>query len=220
MFDRLALNAAYREVKDVFPINRLAAPYVPRSDFEPTETVAVIVSDGSEICLDQYVWGIFPSWAKHSVNAPGETVHECPAYRRIFRKQRCVLPVTGFYGWSGQGKNRRRLRFTLGESPIFALAGLYDVWVSPGGREYRSCTLLTTPPNKVVGDFHETMPAVLSLKTVPVWLNPGTADVDLLLPLLRPYPFGDMKVEPVSPDDGKQVRRPGIPMKKLGLVKP
>ena len=42
------------------------------------------------------------------------------------------------------------------------------------------------------------MPVILPPEDHDLWLDPHAHEPDLLLPLLRPYPAGDMQAYPVS----------------------
>ena len=33
------------------------------------------------------------------INARAESIHEKPAFRRSFRRQRCLVPADGYYEW-------------------------------------------------------------------------------------------------------------------------
>ena len=50
-------------------------------------------------------WGLVPGWAKDPkigaqlVNARSETVATKPSFRSAFKRQRCLIPVSGYYEW-------------------------------------------------------------------------------------------------------------------------
>ena len=50
-------------------------------------------------------WGLVPQWAEdpqvgnRMINARSETLGEKPAYKPLFRKKRCIIPMDGFYEW-------------------------------------------------------------------------------------------------------------------------
>ena len=80
----------------------------------------------------------------------------------------------------------------------FAFAGLWEVWVSPEGKEIKSCTIITTEANELLKPIHDRMPVILSKDGERVWLDPIIQDPERLLSLLMPYPADEMEVYPVS----------------------
>lgn len=86
----------------------------------------------------QLHWGLIPSWAKDAaignrmINARGETVAEKPAYRTAFRRQRCLIPIDGYYEWQKGGSGPKQpYYFHRADNRPFALAGLWEQWQAP-----------------------------------------------------------------------------------------
>ena len=78
----------------------------------------------------------------------------------------------------------------------FAFAGLWENWVRGG--EIRSCAILTTEANDIVGEIHPRMPVILPPEDYDMWLDPDLWEPDHLLSLLSPYPTADLEAYPVS----------------------
>jgi putative SOS response-associated peptidase YedK len=77
-------------------------------------------------------------------------------------------------------------------SSIQSFAGLYDVWKDINSeKEIQSYTIITTTPNKIVGQYHDRMPVILEPEDEGTWLNPET-EVDQLHHLLKPFPDDKM----------------------------
>ena len=72
------------------------------------------------------------------------------------------------------------------------------------GEEVRSCTILTTDANDLVGEIHDRMPVILPPENYELWLDPDMLKAEPLLDLLRPCPDDVMEVYPVS----KRVNNP------------
>jgi len=83
-----------------------------------------------------------------------------------------------------------------GERP-FAFAGLWESWKGSGS-EIRSCTILTTEANGLVGEVHPRMPVILAPEDYGLWLDPDVREAEPLLPLLNPYPDDVMEAYPVT----------------------
>ncbi len=170
----------------------------PRYNAAPTQSLPVIVRQ-SPNRLALMRWGLVPSWAKDAsvgsrmINARVETVAEKPAYGRLLRRQRCLVPASGFYEWKREGGRRIPFYFHLRDDALFAFAGLWDVWTNPEGQgEVHSYTLITCPANAVVAPIHDRMPVMLEREAEEAWLDPEISESDALLPLLHPYPAGQM----------------------------
>jgi putative SOS response-associated peptidase YedK len=65
-----------------------------------------------------------------------------------------------------------------------ALAGLWETWRSPAGREDAQVSLITTTPNELCAELHNRMPVVLKSESWPAWLGEEPADAPRLKILL------------------------------------
>jgi putative SOS response-associated peptidase YedK len=151
------------------------------------------------------VWGLIPYWAKDdsfkfkTINARVEGIESKPVYRKPFRMQHCLVPVTGFYEWDNSQTPSQPYYFKLKHAELFAFAGLYDQWLDPKtGKEVQSYTIITTVANGVVGKIHNRMPVILLQEDEEEWLNADIVEPERLLPLLKQYPDKDMEAYPVS----------------------
>ncbi|MFJ8200852.1 SOS response-associated peptidase [Streptomyces sp. NPDC096152] len=162
-------------------------------------------------------WGLVPSWAKdvktgaRMINARVETVHEKPAFRRAFRRHRCLLPADGFYEWErieapDTGRVRKQPYYIHPEDGgLMAFAGLYEYWRDPAvARDddpaawLVTCTIITTEATDAAGRVHPRMPLALSPDHYDAWLDPRHEDVAGLRELLGPPAGGHLDARPVS----------------------
>ncbi|MDF2671076.1 MAG: response associated peptidase [Paenibacillus sp.] len=194
MFTRFSLSADTQELAEKFSIDTVLVGYA-KGDLQPSQPIPVMISNQDEVCLDMYTWGMFPFWAKDSINAASETIHEKRGYKRNFSKCRCVIPTDAFYGVLQEGKVTKSVEFKFPDQKVFGVAGLYDVWDFPDGSEYRTCTVLTTSSNRIVSNYYERMPVILDETAINRWLNYRITDKDELLPLLRAYEAEPMNVQ-------------------------
>lgn len=177
----------------------------PRYNIAPTQPVPVIRQHPKEPRRDLSMmrWGLIPSWAKVAsgapkINARSETAATLPAFRDAFKSRRCLLPADGFYEWQRRGGSKQPFCFEVGQSELFAFAGLWDRWRDPGGQWIRSCSILTTAPNAVTSAIHDRMPVILDPSDYDLWLDPGLTNADAVTDLLKPYGADKMRCYPVS----------------------
>lgn len=151
-------------------------------------------------------WGLIPSWwtkplseKKFSTfNAQSETAHEKPVFRGAFRHKRCLIPVSGYYEWSGEKGRKTPFAVGLRNRRWFCFAGLWDSALIDGS-EIQTFTVLTTQPNDVMAGLHHRMPVILEQHDYKRWLDPHSGDVS---DLFEPYPAADMHAWVVGPDVG------------------
>jgi putative SOS response-associated peptidase YedK len=180
------------------------ADWSPRYNIAPTQPVATVRQAGSSRILSMMRWGLVPSWAtdikigNQLINGRSETVLEKPAFRDSFRTRRCLIPADGFYEWKKSGKQRQPFHFGMKDGTLFAFAGVWDRWKSPGGPWLQSCSILTTAPNEMLDGVHDRMPVILPRRHYETWLTAPAAEVQRLAELLVPFDAGFMRRYPVS----------------------
>jgi putative SOS response-associated peptidase YedK len=180
----------------------------PRYNVAPSQSVVAIVRlpDPDDLQVKSLQWGLIPSWAKDPkigsklINARAETVSEKPSFRSALRKRRCLIPANGFYEWQQVEGSRQKQPYFIGlqDERLFAFAGLYEQWGSPGGDVLETCTIITTTANELMAPIHERMPVILAEQDYALWLDPSFGEIDRLQALLDPYPASEMKLYPVS----------------------
>jgi len=192
MCERFTLDADVSELVEQFRIDKVLS-YRKREEITPVNTVFAIVSKDRERLLDEFRWGLMPFWASDAICADGDSIAEKPVYDRMIRKQRCVIPCSGFFGKTqedgkakakAKGKASEEPCFTKEEGKSFGLAGLYEIWVSPSGEEFRACTMLTYPDRRDASG--QRMPVVLRESDVEKWLDPSFNDKDRVQSLIAP----------------------------------
>lgn len=185
----------------------------PDYNVTPRREVVVVAESGGTRVLDIVRWGLVPPWAKdvsvgdRMINARAETVATSNAYRRAFARRRCIVPADGFYEWKRIGGPPSRPRkqpwyFRRRDGAPLAFAGLWESWRDPAGGEdaprLRTCTIITTAADAVVGAVHERMPALLADDAWDAWLDPENDDTVVLQTLLGPARDGMLEAWPVS----------------------
>ena len=203
MCGRYTLTKNTDELEGRFSFSSSSFDWVPRYNIAPSQEVAVVLADG-ERRAELMRWGLIPFWAKdpkigsRMINARAETVAEKPSFRRPLRSMRCLILADGFYEWRKTAGKRVPMRVRLKSGEAFAFAGLYDNWKSPSDEWTRSCTIITTSANPLVGAIHDRMPVILSGEAEEVWLDRAVEDSGALTQLLAPYDAEEMEAYAVS----------------------
>ena len=196
MCGRFTLVSPYVAVTERF---HAAAPpdLRPRYNIAPGQDVLCVIRD-VENRIEPLRWGLIPFWAKDPsignrlINARAETVAEKPSFRSAFAKRRCLVVADGFYEWRPAGKRKVPVYIFLKSKKPFGFAGLYESWKDPGGKEIRTCTIITTEANEIVRPIHDRMPVILPEGAEDRWLDPAEGSRERLQAILTPYPAGDM----------------------------
>lgn len=161
------------------------------------------------------LWGLIPSWWTRPLSekrftgftANAETAHERPVYRGAFRHKRCLVPVNGFYEWSGEEGRKTPFAVGLRDRSWFCLAGLWDSALIDGS-EIHTFAVLTTEPNDLMAGLHHRMPVIIHPRDYDRWLDTRSGDVS---DLFAPYPAADMHAWPIGPDVGNvRNNHPGL----------
>lgn len=179
----------------------------PRYNIAPSQQIAVVrQQNGGDRELTFLQWGLIPSWAKDPaigykmINARSETVHEKPSFKQAFHARRCIIPASGFYEWEKAGKEKIPHYIHLRDGGIMSLAGLWERWKSPEGKELVTCTILTTAANNLVKKLHDRMPVILHRAEFDIWLDRDIDDVNRLTELFHPYPSDQLEEYVVTKD--------------------
>lgn len=205
MCGRYTLTSSGEEVADLFGL--LEIPALPsRYNMAPTQEAAVVrvPEPGASRELAFLRWGLVPYWAKditignRLINARSESVAEKPSYRSSFRKQRCLIPTSGFYEWKKEGKAKQPYLIRRQDRRPFAFAGLWSRWKDPERGPLDTFTILTTDANDRVRELHDRMPVILAPEDFDLWLDPKVQDAARLQPLLAPLAGDDLELVRVS----------------------
>ncbi|MDO8631789.1 MAG: SOS response-associated peptidase, partial [Phycisphaerales bacterium] len=192
MCGRYTLTISQQQLAEAFEIHELEH-LRPRYNIAPTQVVPVVRVSGESGRreLAMYRWGLIPHWAKdptignRMINARAETAAEKPAFRSAMKRQRCLVPCTGFYEWkvldpAAKKPAKQPYYIRRRDEGVFAFAGLWDRWRSPDGKEINSFAILTTEPNELMRELHDRMPVIIPREAYGVWLDNQLLDAERL----------------------------------------
>jgi len=197
-------------------LGSMPSEWIPRYNAAPGQNVPV-VKEARNRDVELLRWGLVPRWAKNlsigykMINARSETLREKPSFRNAFKQRRCLILADGFYEWQKPAPRvapKAPYRFILKDGKPFTFAGLWESWLSPDDEMVESCTIITCPPNELVGDVHNRMPVILDGDTCWDWL--AELPPSDLQAMLKPYPAEKMAGYPV----GQWVNNPRFDNKK------
>ncbi len=166
----------------------------PRLNIAPGQDIWTITAEGAR----KMRWGLIPSGRVNArgrpvmetiINARSETVFDKTAFAGV---QRAVVPVSGWYEWTGQTRRKQPWRIRRADGETIYFAAIYDVWQGPGGVEVPQVATITCDPSADVRDIHHRMGAILEESQLSQWF--GAPD-DVARAMLRPYPDGRLSVE-------------------------
>ena len=202
MCGRFVLAADNDALDAEFGLRRWPAR-TPRYNIAPTQQVLIIKmgSDNPEWVR----WGLVPRWAQdpsgaaRMINARSETVLEKPAFRDLVRRNRCLVPASGYYEWQatpGGGKQPFHLR--RADLFPFGFAALWDSWEGPGGELLETCTILTMDAPEWMRSWHHRCPVMLRAGLAGSWLEGEGGNGEWLSRFLNPWKYEEFEFYQVS----------------------
>ena len=147
--------------------------------------------------LTRMRWGIIPVGRVNArgrpvmetiINARSETVFDKSAFDGVGR---AVLPVSGWYEWTGEKRRKTAWRITPKSGEFLWFAAITDIWIAPGGLQVPQLATVTCEPNTDVKPIHHRMAVILETADIPLWLTGQAEDVSHLM---RPWPDGRLQI--------------------------
>ena len=188
-----------------------------------------MLRDGRRV-LERMRWGVVPSyhkgmiaeWTKKKIstyNTRDDSVQKSGLWKRIWTRNRCLIPVSGFYEWyhtpgAKKGTPPQSYYFTDAHgAPALTIAGIFDRWNNPEneGRELLSCSMMTTGPSAHLAKVHDRQVVTLQPDQFAAWLD-GSAGTEIL----APAPEEAIRYWPVS----KRINKVSAPQDDKTLIEP
>ncbi len=110
--------------------------------------------------------------------------------RSFANSNRCLIPASAFFEFTGKKYPKAKHQFTLKNAPFMAIAGL---WREGEGNQPPAFTMLTTEPGPDVAPIHNRQVVVLRPEKWAAWIRLTRPESDLLQPL----PEGSLAVQTV-----------------------
>ncbi len=163
-------------LKEKFRLEDVSERIQPKFNMSPGMKVNAIMESGNKLELKTVMWGFSSLHGKPLpsliFNSRLDTITSTSHLGQYLIKHRCIIPVTGFYEWSG--KQPYFIRF--GGNEIMCLAGVF----SHDDEEFK-CSVATTDAEGVIKNIHHRMPLILPDRMSVLWLKEGLKGSDLVL---------------------------------------
>ena len=190
----------------------------------PTNTLSILRWQDKHIAQDDAFWGFTPSWMKQLDEAPyilrSDRLTSSPMYQESFKKQRCLILVTGYYVWVALSRGKHPFAVRRPHNRPFFLAGLWTRYPVAPGRAYDSFGLISVEADPWLAKLNSRVPLKFSPTEAVEWLNPKTNEKRLIELLavkddeLEAYPVSQLVNDPanqsnlvVSPISDRLIRK-------------
>ena len=185
VFLTLRLNKAQvKKQYDTLGVDNLFfGPYYVQSAFSFSKWP--VISSKNPEYVSMMNWGLIPHWVKDeeaakkirasTVNARIETIGEKPSFRKAVKSSRCLVLTDGFYEYRELNRMKYPYFIQMANAEPFAMAGIYDEWVSrESGELINSFSIVTTEANELMSKIHnrkKRMPVILKEDMRKDWLS-------------------------------------------------
>ena len=151
-------------LKEKFRLEDVSERIQPRFNLSPGMKVNTVVKNSGKYELKPMMWGFSDLHGKPLpsliFNSRIETLTGDSHLGQYLIKHRCIIPVTGFYEWSG-----KQPYFAITKAGmIMSLAGVFTKT-----EEGYKCSVVTTEAEGPLKKIHHRMPLVLSGEMISLW---------------------------------------------------
>ena len=160
---------------------------IPRYNRAPGQSHPVITSISGAPVWSLMSWGNSTVKTKGNanffpINARSETVTEKPFFRKVFFKNRCLIPADGWFEWQNLEGEKIPHHIFAEKKEAFAFAGIWKlVTIKDVRRPVFSILTRQAPPN--LSCVHHRAPVAMTKMLWEDWLH-GKEDEKKLLTLL------------------------------------
>src|SRR3954447_18691465 len=107
MCGRFVTSSSAERIAEYFGASFDSGTTLPENfNTAPTDDIYGVVAgpDGTPT-LQVFHWGLVPVWAKDTkigskmINARAQTINEKSVFKSVFKKQRVIIPMDGFFEW-------------------------------------------------------------------------------------------------------------------------
>jgi putative SOS response-associated peptidase YedK len=178
-------RGAMEQLELGIPTDQSASDLAQADDIRVNEIGRVMRAAGNVVEIVPMIFGL------PRKNLRGGPVFNFKSDGRHFgNSNRCLIPASAFFEFTGKRYPKAKHRFALKDAPFMAIAGL---WRETEGDGPPAFTMLTTAPSADVASYHDRQVAVLRPEDWAAWLYLTKPEAELL----RPLPKGSLEVKTV-----------------------
>ena len=133
---------------------------------------ALCLSRAGNVRCFAMTWGYGMPDGRRMINARSETAAQKPMFRESMQIRRCLLPMSHYFEWEHQGRERIKYSIAPEAQGLHYLAGLYRF-----EGNIPVCTVLTAEAAPEIAFIHHRMPVILPSEKRELWLRGG--DIEL-----------------------------------------
>ena len=186
MCGRFTQYFTWAELHALYELTGAARNLEPRYNIPPTSTVDVLVPEGEGFALRPMRWGLIPARHKgdkppgFTFNARADRVATAWTWKGPFAERRCILPMSGFFEWRREGKEKTPFHITMRDGGVMPVAAIWERGPLKG-EEVDTVALITTEANGTMQPIHDRMPVIIDNDDQAAWLS-GRAGTEILTP--------------------------------------
>ena len=134
----------------------------------PTQKLPIIKSYTNGRALENYDWGLIPSWAKDKkdfrplINARLETLMEKVSFKKLIQTSRCLVLADGYYEWKRENKEKIPYYFSMVDSGLIYFAGIH---------QNNHFCIITRDATETVKEIHHRQPLIINEEQIPDYLD-------------------------------------------------
>ncbi|WP_395244873.1 SOS response-associated peptidase [Agromyces sp. MMS24-K17] len=185
MCGRYVVSQKVTDLTDVFDAEDDFPEWEPRYSLAPTDVVPIVRERADRETgeftrrLEPAVWNFHPSFMKESkrpqFNSRIETVATNGLWKGAFASGRCIVPMRGYYEWTGE-PGKKRAHYLHGSGELLAAAGISTARKLDDGNWQVSTSIITREARDASGEVHDRMPVYVPLDEVDHYLDPAKLD--------------------------------------------
>ena len=164
----------------------------------PTQKLPIIKSYTNGKTIEQFNWGMVPSWAQDKknfrplINARLETLMEKVSFKKLIQTSRCVVVADGYYEWKRNEKEKVPHYFTKINSSLMFLAAIH---------QNNQFCIITREATDKIKEIHHREPLILNEEQISNYLDIKKKGTDVLKSIKAP----ELKFYEVNKDVNKPI---------------
>lgn len=146
---------------------------IPSFNIAPSHVIPILTMEDKNHFLPA-IWGwnqpIGSEKNMYLINAKAETLSSKKSFEPLLHSGRCVIPLSGYYEWIKNGKQKIPHYIHIDQKDVFPVAGIYSEIIS-NGQMIKHVVIITTSAIPSINHIHERMPLILTEEEKNHWLS-------------------------------------------------